>query len=676
MGLVRRSRMLGAACAAIAIGFSGVVGGAISAPSASAAGQVLYGDADWLTAVNFYRTESGLPPVTVDDSRAAGTLAHARYMLATQTLTHDEIDGSPHWTAEGDWAGNHSNVALSGGSTPDRDFVELFMTAPYHALGILRPGVRTMAYSRADDASRPTYRSAAVLDILSGYDYSRVSVPITFPGNGSTVALDRFKAESPDPRDSCGWKGQTVGLPLLVMFPESAAGVSAVLSGPSGPIQTCVLSAANTTGTERALLAGDNAVIVMPRQPLPTGTFTATVTTSARTVTWTFGIDPSLRNAPPPTLPDTVPTAASSRFDPLTPVRLADSRLGQGIAGTLAPGSFVRLQVTGNGGVPAGATAVAVNVTAVNAQGPGYLTVYPCTPSVPEVSTVNYDTAQVVPNAAVIPLDSSGGLCVYSPARVDVIVDAFGVLTPNGSSGYRPLAPARLADTRTDGTGRVRRGETRHVVVRGRGGISAGAAAVVLNVTAVGPGGSGYVTADPCAPTPPTVSNLNLSLGDDRPNLVIVPVSATGEICLTVAETDTDLIVDVAGELTTSATTRYTPLAPIRLVDTRSGDARLNAGTAGARLAAKGGLPVRAAGVRGAPSAAAAMVNVTVTQTAGDGYLTVYPCGTAVPETSSLNYRGGQTTANAAVALLGSGQLCTWSFDGTHVIVDLVGVWS
>ena len=671
---VRGVRTLGALMvgAIVAVGLGGAV-----TPPAQAAGQILYGEASWLATVNFYRTESGLAPVTEDGALSAGAAAHARYMIGNQTLVHDETDGAPYWTPEGDRAGNHANVAVSGGTTTDRGFVELFMTAPYHALGILRPGVQTVGYGRHDNAGATRYRSAAALDILSGYQAVPVTQPVVFPGQGSTVPLDRFIAEYPDPRDSCGWSGLTVGLPLIVMLPENPGSVTASLSGPTGDQTVCVVSAANTTGLARDLLSGDKAVFVIPRSPLATGNYSARVTTASRTVDWSFRIDPSVRNAQPAALPDTRPTAAASRFTAVTPTRLADSRLGTGLPRRLAANTPVRLQATGTAGVPAGAAAVAVNVTAVGPEAAGYLTTYPCTATPPDVSTVNFAAGQIVPNHAVVPLDATGGFCVISSTPVDVLVDVFGALVPGGAAGYRPLTPARVADTRATAGGRRSPGTTLRVPMRGRNGVSASATAVVLNVTAVNPDGTGYVTVHPCLATAPVVSSLNLAAGETRPNLVIVPLSSAGEVCLTVAETSTDLLVDLAGELAPNAATTYTPLAPIRLADTRSADSRLNAGSSGVRLRSSGSATVKAAGTRGAPSAVAAMVNVTVTDPAASGYVTVHPCSPTLPDTSTVNFQAGQTAANAAVALLDSdAELCTWGFSEAHVIIDLVGVWS
>jgi len=669
-------RLLGAgATALVSLGL--VAGSSVvtSAP-AFAAGQVLRSDSSWLAAVNFYRTESGLPPVVEDPALSAGAAAHARYLLTNQVLVHDEVDGAPGWTPEGDWAGNHSNVAVSGGTTPDRQFVELFMAAPYHALGILRPGISKMGYGRADDTSLSPYKSSAALDILSGYDFSHTTQPVVFPGPGSTIALDRFIAEYPDPRDTCGWSGQQVGLPLVVMLPEAPGAVTATLDGPAGSSEVCVLTSANTTGLAKQLLEGDNAAIIIPRRPLALGDYSARVTTAHRIVPWTFRIDPNSRDAAPAALPETHATAASSRFTSLQPARIADSRTGTGFAQRIPAGTPVRLQVTGTGGVPATATAVSVNVTAVSPDGPGYLTTYPCGAAVPNVSTVNFAGGDVVPNHAVVPLDATGGFCVLSSSSTDVIVDVFGVLSPGGAAGFRPISPIRLADTRTQAPGRLPAGGTLRLAVRGQNGVSASATAVVLNVTAVQPGGSGYVSAHPCQNTAPSVSNLNLSAGQDRPNLVIVPISAGGEVCLTVAETSTDLLVDLAGEMTPDATSVYTPLDPIRIADTRSLDTRLNSGTAGTRLGARTDATVKAGGSRGAPSGIAAMVNVTVADPASQGYVTVHPCGSDRPNTSNVNFTAGQTAANAAIALLdGSGGLCTWGDSPAHVIVDLVGVW-
>ncbi len=70
------------------------------------------------------------------------------------------------------------------------------------------------------------------------------------------------------------------------------------------------------------------------------------------------------------------------------------------------------------------------------------------------------------------------------------------------------------------------------------------------------------------------------------------------------------------------------------------------------------------------------MLNVTVTQPQGPGFVTVYPCGSQRPTASSINYAPGQTIANAVVAKLGiEGKVCLYTHVTTHLVVDLGGFY-
>src|SRR5713226_4530178 len=91
---------------------------------------------------------------------------------------------------------------------------------------------------------------------------------------------------------------------------------------------------------------------------------------------------------------------------------------------------------------------------------------------------------------------------------------------------YHPLQPARILDTR-NGTGGVPKapiqaGGTLTVQVAGQGGVPAGAAAVVMNVTATGTTAPSYLTVFPAGVTMPLASNLNWAPGVTVPNLVAV----------------------------------------------------------------------------------------------------------------------------------------------------------
>ena len=61
------------------------------------------------------------------------------------------------------------------------------------------------------------------------------------------------------------------------------------------------------------------------------------------------------------------------------------------------------------------------------------MTVFPCGQAVPEASNLNYRAGQTIPNAAVVKLDVSGRVCVYTSAASGLIVDVNGY-TPGASS--------------------------------------------------------------------------------------------------------------------------------------------------------------------------------------------------------------------------------------------------
>src|SRR5690606_11499740 len=72
------------------------------------------------------------------------------------------------------------------------------------------------------------------------------------------------------------------------------------------------------------------------------------------------------------------PRVPGQLFTPANPIRILDTRDGVGTAPTpIVAGAPVNVKVTGRNGVPAGATAVALNVTASGPTGDSHLTLWP-----------------------------------------------------------------------------------------------------------------------------------------------------------------------------------------------------------------------------------------------------------------------------------------------------------
>ena len=68
------------------------------------------------------------------------------------------------------------------------------------------------------------------------------------------------------------------------------------------------------------------------------------------------------------------------------------------------------------------------------------------------------------------------------------------------------------------------------------------------------------------------------------------------------------------------------------------------------------------------------MLNVTVISAAASGFVTVFPCGAALPEASNLNFDAGDTIPNAVVAKLGAGgAVCVYTSAPAGLLVDVNG---
>ena len=127
----------------------------------------------------------------------------------------------------------------------------------------------------------------------------------------------------------------------------------------------------------------------------------------------------------------------------VNPSRLYDSRNG---GGPLAAGSITQVQVAGTGNIPFGATGAVLNVTAVEAQAPGYLTVFPCDTPIPDASNLNYGSGQTIPNAVFAKLGVDGRVCIYTYAAAHLIVDVNGFVP--ATSDITAVAPVRFYDSR------------------------------------------------------------------------------------------------------------------------------------------------------------------------------------------------------------------------------------
>ena len=669
--------------AATAIGLA-VVGAALAVTTpATTVTAVAPSAADWLGIVNVYRNQSGLAPVADNSAWSSGSRNHSCWMLLNG-IAHDEAPGTAGYTVDGDAAGNSGNVAVSSNpSATPRSHIDLWMTGPFHAIGILRASLAQVAFGTCASPPNPSntqWMSAATLDVARGNNWAapKPASPVVFPGNGATTSLTRFVAESPDPRTFCGWGSQTVGLPLIAMMPSNVTAATATLVGPSGPVPTCVLTKSNTNGTASAILGGDNAVVVVPASPLTTGTYTVSVVSTGGTANWSFNVDPTATlgassTAPLAPLSDTAALSAKMPFQPVTPFRLIDSRSSIGL-GRLPANQQVRVKIAGTGGLPADITAISANFTGVGAPAAGYLTASNCAEVNPAYSTLNYEANDGVPNQAIIPL-SNGDLCLFSSESTDIVIDVNGYVSPSASQVFIPVTPQRLFDSRSSQP--LRPGEVLRIAVEGGASPApAGAVAVAVNLTGILPDETGWIRAFPCDTSESSVSSLNPRVNSARANSAIVPTAADGTICLT-SNVTSHVLVDITGWFGERGGQQFVPISPIRLADTRQGHPTLNGGAGPVMLTPGRELRVQIAGTRGIDSTVrAATLNLVAAGATEPGFLVAVPCGES-SNVSNLNFTAGAgAVANGANVKLGaSGAVCVTTSATAHVIVDITGVW-
>ncbi len=321
--------------------------------------------------------------------------------------------------------------------------------------------------------------------------------------------------------------------------------------------------------------------------------------------------------------------------------------------------------------VPASAQAVALSMTAVSLEA-DYFTVYPCAAGLPQTSNLNSRAGVPTPNLVVAIPDANREICVFSHGRSDLIIDLVGWWS-DGPDRFASIEPERVYDTRVPGFTPLAAFRVREVVIPATT-IAADATAAVINLTTTNSTRGGYMTAFPCGQPAPPSSNLNWIAGEDRAVGAIVGLGLGRTLCL-MSEVPTNVIVDVTGYYAPAPA--FSPSASLqpdsgrRVVDTRNAIGGPRAPFAAGEIRSFD--PV--AGLANADDASAVMLNFISTNSAASGYLTVFPCGAAVPYVSSLNFTARQDATNLATVKIGDGRkVCVLASAPTDVIVDVFGV--
>lgn len=297
------------------LGAGAVAGPAVAAPSRPAgrapgpavAGAAGAGAPEWLREINAYRRAAGISAVTANPAWIRGIKNHLRYMADTprKYLTgryaslHTENPKSPYYTRSGAKEAASSDLFEGAVGFTARQFIDGWLSSPFHAIGMLRVDLRQLAFA----SSAAT--GDAGLDVLSGLTGTASPRLVRFPGPGMTTTLLTYSGdEEPDPLQTCRWSdGRRRGLPIIALLPTAPEKhlTATLRSSTTGRESTakgtiCMLDEHHYRSTDKlygptglAILRADRAVVLIPTRPLVKGTYQVTISQPGRpSITWSF----------------------------------------------------------------------------------------------------------------------------------------------------------------------------------------------------------------------------------------------------------------------------------------------------------------------------------------------------------------------------------------------------
>jgi hypothetical protein len=245
-------------------------------------------------------------------------------------------------------------------------------------------------------------------------------------GNATTVVVTT-PAHAAGPVDVSATTGVGTGTATNAFTYLTCTAPAINTQPPSGSIRagSSVTLSAAATGTSLVFQwfignAGDTS------SPIGGATSSSVTVTPGATTSFWVRVSNACDDTNSSTATITVVPAAPAAFFLVSPCRVLDTRGG----GAVQAGVFRNIAIAGLCGIPADATALAVNVTVVNTADTAFVTLYPGPAFVvrPNVSTINFIPGRTLANNARIALGVDGSINIFNAgaAPVDVLIDISG----------------------------------------------------------------------------------------------------------------------------------------------------------------------------------------------------------------------------------------------------------
>jgi hypothetical protein len=237
-------------------------------------------------------------------------------------------------------------------------------------------------------------------------------------------------------------------------------------------------------------------------------------------------------------------TAAGDTYGNAPWIKIVDTTSGLGTAQAPIPaGGSITVQVSGQGGIAAGADTAVVQISALNAAQGGYLTAYAAGTADPGVSLLFYDSSMTYRDLAYVPLSAAGKMTITNhgsaPADLTLVTRGYFMVpsaTPVGAE-YAPVGPVIVYGTGSGGT-QVAASASVTFQVAGTAGLPAtGLVEVAEHVVVTNPARSGFLDAYRGGGTDPNNATMNFLAGDGTDvgyqDSILSQVSPTGQETIT-----------------------------------------------------------------------------------------------------------------------------------------------
>lgn len=264
----------------------------------------------WLNLFNHVRAMAGLTAVPEKYPLTIGSELHSQYMVMNdKAASHSEDANNPYYDPAGHQAAKNGNLFAT--NQTDANYVwsvNFWVSAPFHLIRMLSPRMQSVGYGDFVDSGGGV-NMAAVIDVGSDRvnTPSDVTYPIFFPGDGSETWVVRHSLhEWPDPVGSCPGYARPTGAPIIVQLGDGSLTPlvsSFTLSMDGKVLDACLFDETSyrnadsyAQGIGRTVLDEDDAVVILPRQPLAADAeYTVQLVANGQTYTWSFS---TIKRAP------------------------------------------------------------------------------------------------------------------------------------------------------------------------------------------------------------------------------------------------------------------------------------------------------------------------------------------------------------------------------------------